>query len=479
MHRIRITSVLLTVLMSAACAERHGTHLIGQLIYEGADAEVASAVPANADPSVADCVPNSSSLDSSGRGIKVAADITPPYFVALWPVAKENRPENHGRIDRPSVGKPTPGDHPFIKFIVCKLDSSDADLTKSYDWSMDEQLDGEYYVGAWFDRDMNGFPGLDEPLGYYREDATGPAAVVTFKDGKVQRFDIVIASKAAGFEKQRDELIVNLQTALQDKNEALFAAQFHPLYFKDPFGRTINEIGELYGELVTDTNGPETTVAWFGDQPPALTKGGGASGILTIIQERPAKGTFWLDRGLTRQVNVVIGASADGVFQFVDWQPVSEQSGDLTYSEKASLTFGGDAELKWKVNFPVIQGIWLAPERFAPATDATSGGAWTADFLNNGGSFPAPFTFMVPATGDFNIGLSPTVLSTAVGFNDVDLAKAAQTVLRMTILPVSGENSYPLWPGGPTASTEPNRGQYLRFYHYGNDYVYRKPPPAQ
>lgn len=476
MQRIRISSVLLAVLIVGGCAQHHGTHLIGQLIYEGADAAVARAVPADADPSVSDCVPNSTKLDNAGRGIKVNADITPPYFVGLWPVAKQTRPENHGRIDLPSVGKPTPGDHPFLKFVVCKLDTAAGDLTKSYDWSMDEQLDGQYYVGAWFDRDMNGFPGADEPLGFYRDDPTGPATVVTFKDGKVQRFDIVITTKAATYEKQRDELLRNLEKSLQDQDEALFAAQFHPLYFKDAWGRTVNQIGELYQELVTDTNAVDTSVGWLNDEPPALTKGGGAQGIVVITQSRTADPARWLTRDIKRQVTVTIGASADGVYQFVDWQPAVEQSGDLTFSAKPSLSFSGTATLKWTLNAPQPAYVWIGAEYFTPATDAPSGGMWAPITVNT----PAtPVTWPVNA-GDFNVELAISAKTLGVaGHSDVALGVAAKTMLRLTVFPVSGPNSYPLWPGAPATPTEPTRGNYLRFYEYGDQYIYRKLPPAQ
>lgn len=473
MIRLRLVSILgLSGLLAGGCADRHGTHLIGRLTYEGGDAEIAKDVPPEADPQVAKCVGDSTAADEEDRGIKTSAKITPPYFVGLWPAAREGRPESHGRLDRVSVGKPLPGDHPFIKVVVCTLD---ADIEKSYDWSFEEQLDGEYYIGAWFDRDMNGYPGADEPVGYYHEAATGPATIVRFRTDKAERYDVAIGAVAAPFAAQAEALRSDLEAALQAPDPNLFAAQFQPLLFKDPFNRTINQVDELYEELTMDNITTDTTVAWANDTPPKLV-GAGATGTLVVTHNRLAVRDY-LTRDMNREVSVALGASRDGLYQFMDWQPLVERSGDLTYSAKAEKTFNADSSLKYTVNFPTSSSFWFGVEQFVPATDATSGGSWQylkdksdAEVRQTG--WPAPV-----AAGDVQFEISSAAISSgSVGY--VDVAFDPATMIRVTIVPVNGTTTYDQW-ASPATPTEPTRGQYLRFYHYGSSYIYRKALPKK
>lgn len=466
MKGLRFAAVFACLGLAAqGCADRHGTHLIGRLSYEGSDAEIAKDVPPNSDPQVSKCVSNSSAADEEKRGIKTSEQITPPYFVGLWPAPREGAPEVHGRVDQVSVGKPLPGDQPFLKMVVCTLD---ADIEKSYDWSLEEQLDGEYYIGAWFDRDMNGYPGVDEPVGFYREPATGPAAIVRFLSDKAERYDIVIGSLAAPFEDQAEQLRKDLEASLQAPDYDLFAAQFQPLLFKDPFNRTINQIDELYDALTMDNITTDSTVAWANGTAPKLV-GAGASGTLVVTHNRLAVRDY-LTRDMKREVGVALGASRDGIYQFMDWQPLVEQSGDLTYSVKPDKTFSDVATLKYTVNFPTSSSYWIGVEQFQPATDATSGGSW--QLLAAPGAWPAPYT------GDLPIEVSTGPISSGVaGYPDVPLDAA--TMVRVTVIPVGGTNGYAPWAGGPTVGTEPARGNYLRFYHYGSSYVYRKALPKK
>lgn len=473
MKRLRLLSVFgLAALVAGGCADRHGTHLIGRLSYEGADAEIAKDVPPESDPQVAKCIGNSTPSDEEGRGIKTSEKITPPYFVGLWPAPREGRPEMHGRLDRVSVGKPLPGDHPFLKVVVCTLD---ADIEKSYDWSLEEQLDGEYYIGAWFDRDMNGYPGADEPIGYYRESATGPATLVRFRTDKAERYDVAIGAVAAPFDEQAETLRRELEAALQAPDPDLFAAQFQPLLFKDPFNRTINQIGELYEELTMDNITTDSTAAWANDTPPKLA-GAGASATLVVTHNRLAVRDY-LTRDLTREVAVVLGASRDGLYQLMDWQPLVERSGDLTYSLKGEKSYGADATLKYTVNFPTSSSFWLGVEQFVPATDATSGGSWELVMRANDATTASNAVWPAPISGDLPIEISTGAVSAgSAGYSDVQLDP--DTFIRVTLVPVNGTNTYAAWTY-PSQATEPTRGQYLRFYHYGANYVYRKSLPKK
>lgn len=471
MHICRIEGLVFGALLlfSTGCADKHETHLLGSLAYEGSDAEVLVSIPADADPQVGKCAGESSNLDAKGRGIKTSGEITPPYFVGLWPAPGPKMAEIHGRIDVPSVGRPLPGDNPFLKFAVCTIG-----IDISYDWALPEQLNGDYYVGAWFDKDMNGYPGMDEPLGFYRGDGTSPATL-HFGTAKATRVDLVIGTLSTPFASQVDALLINLETSLRKLDFDLFSNQFQPLLFKDPLNRTINEIDALYADLISDTNKAGNKLTWRDDLVPKQLGAVAGSGVLAMSQTKnPA---VWdLAQNLDSEIAISLGAGADGIFQISDWKPLKVQSGELKAADAAPTLFaagtGTDTDLKFEVSFPPSMNFWFGVEQYVPDLAFPATGTWMTlkamPYLTSGTG--GDIAFHVASN-------NPTVPSTEVKLTSVPLDQT--TMIRVTFIPVGGATGYTAWAGETTTATEPDRGNFLRFYVYGAEYIYRKPLPTK
>jgi hypothetical protein len=132
-----------------------------------------------------------------------------------------------------------------------------------------------------------------------------------------------------------------------------------------------------------------------------------------------------------------------------------------------SATFAGDGALDYRVTLPPADKWWIGLEKFVPATDAPSGGTWT--------TMATPATFLTFPSNDLSFSITP---GAGGNYVNVDLEGASDTFIRVTFIPIGGEFGYDAW-ADPADAIEPERGSYLRFYHYGTNYVYRKPLPKK
>ena len=478
MMRPVMGSTIFTLLLALGlpgCAELPEAHLHGEVIYLGELDRQAVDVPPEASPLVKPCL-GDSLVQQAGElfGIgKTDEKITPPFFVGLWPVAGTEEDERHGRHDEISVGVPQPGDNPFLKQVVCTADE--------FDWNIGEVLEGEYYIGVWLDLDFNGFPGEDEPMGFYRGDdgsetfdpsQTDPVTV-TF-DGTPRKVRLQIGVAPGGLGEQFNDIRLRLERALHEEDDQLFLNQFHPLYYKDAHNRTFNQLQELWLQLGEDNHPDLNEVSWFGEQAPS--SGTRSHPIVVDQVKQREEGSWDLAGDVEHRVELVLGDwRDDDIYQIIDWKPLWILSGEFGEPSAAPSAFDGDSSLTFTLNFPAPMTMWTALEQFVPEVTGETRGYWQPVTATGN---PRTCSFIPGDSG--NIVLTSTSSSAPCRMQSVEFDAGA--MLRLTVVPMTdeeGDERYPQWAGYPAAITEPERGNFARFYLYGSDYHYRRQLSAE
>lgn len=481
--------MIAATLMVAACAKTNESRLNARVIYEGHSGEPKHAIPATADPQVPkECASSTIAKVGSLLGIDTDTKIAPPLFIGLWPVAKPERPESHGKIDEPAVGTPRPGDRPFLHKVVCE--------PGTVDWKIGEQLDGEYYVAVWLDSDMNGFPSESELFSVYRGEpaaqagetpskdscgreqstfsgeATAPAQTICFRSSQAVQITIGLGSAEPSFSAAIEEIRLNIKNALITGDGELFAGQFHPLRFRDAFNRSYNELNDLFATLTTQAALASTEVDWL----VPLQAGDATREREVVLQQDKTWPTFESAANKRFSLRVKWAFPREGAVQLIDWKPLVEQSGLLELAgEPSSEEFDSASILRIPFKFVSSdpQTVWFSAEQFVPSTTEATGGRWEL-IPSSTSQNPRALTYAQGRIAEARItpGNDDNALTELVL---TQVALSDDTVIRATLVPIdpAGKTGYVPWAGFPSTLTEPSAGNYLRVYFYGSQYLYR------
>jgi hypothetical protein len=469
------------VFLMLAC-DSPGAHLVGQVFYEGTDAQGRRPLPvypAYLDTQLYGCFDNA----FGATGVEAARFVgqgpthaEPPIYIGLWPVATASRSESHGKADAISIGVPRPGDNPFLKKVICNKGEFE------FDWKTGQQLEGRYYIGAWLDLDFNGFPGEDEPFGVYvgddgsdafADDGSG-AVAITFEDGVVRTVRIRMGTQPANLTQQLEAMRAALEEALIESDETLFLSQFQPLFYKDAFNRNYNELGELWN-AVTEAVFPASNDLQWEDTANDATR------VRKLILKQNKDPLKWdLAQQVEHRIEVAVPEGHDGINQIVDWKPLSVQSGLPRLFGAPAVEFAEASELTVPVSLnAATTDIWFGLEEFVPAVSSPTGGTWRLVDTAVAAGNPRVCTLATVGTN-----MDHTLKITSLGANhncDIHTVRHsgevagldAGKVLRATVLPWGAAADGYEWPEWQTQATEPTRGNFLRVYFYGSNYHYR------
>ncbi len=443
-----------------SCAEVPSPRLMVEIAYEGPELTQLSDIPAHADPQVGECLGGTAIRIARQQSERFGYDtddrISPPFFIGLWPVADGPEDAVHGRTDVISVGEPRVGDNPFLKQIVCTNQEYDGTV----DWRIAMPLDGRYHVAVWLDLNMNGFPGEGEPFGIVR-DEEGEPLTVAFIDDEPIEVRVTMGEPTVGFGEQFAAMRAALEDAFIEEDEDRFLNQFHPLFYKDGQQRTFNELPALWAELTTDTTPARTEIEALEGSEESRWRG-------ISIQQSKEPAIWDYAPNLERRVDLLLVDAQDDVYRIGDWKPLAVESGELAQHGTVTSSYDDGSIVNIPMRLAADRTVWFGVEEYVFSVTAPAEGTWELVPATNN-----PRTCSLNA-GEHTFRITPGTsegVACPITFAEIN----ERAMMRATMIPMDaqGEGAYAPWTGYPDAATEPDRGNFARFYFYGSDYTYR------